>query len=703
MKALRRVAAACAATAMITLPGLHLAPSAEAGVVFTSRVTARWNPITDSQGRVWASGAVALGTGGASKILEGTDVKGTTEDSLYQVNASGVTDYKLVVPTAGTYRVRLLMAEDWATRAGQRVFDVSAEGTTRISRLDLAVVAGRGVAYDATFDVPVTDGALDLGFQAVANRALVSAIEVTYVGSTPAPTPTPTPTSTPTPSPTPTPTPTPTTPTPTSTPDPIATPTPKPTEGTEGTDTQQGGFAARVTARSYPVTDARGRVWGPRPATLGTTNTDRSLDGKPIAGTTDDVLYQVNAWGTPGYWLKVPSPGTYRVRLLMAESYFSAPKQRVFSVTAEGKPVAAGIDLVAIAGRATAHDVTFEVPVTDGQLTLGFAATVDQPVVSAIEVVSTTPVDATPESAAPAVTFAPDSFYTADISKAPVAADSAALVDNLRHQVVDHWNGIAAVNAYTFNVPFYRVSPAQPKKRVAFWDCQSKGYVPSGLFDGAKHFVDVPVPDNARPAAGTDAQLTVYDPAADKLWEFWQMRRTASGGWEACWGGRLDNVSTSQGVFAAPFGTSAAGLAMAGGMITIDEVERGSIDHAMYLAVLDSRAGVFSWPANRTDGNTNSTSTVRHGQRLRLNPSVDVDTLDLTPMGRMIAKAAQKHGFVVSDRAGAVNVITESGADVKARTGVDPWDHLTGGPTYKVLENFPWDKLQALPVDYGKR
>ncbi len=69
----------------------------------------------------------------------------------------------------------------------------------------------------------------------------------------------------------------------------------------------------------------------------------------------------------------------------------------------------------------------------------------------------------------------------------------------------------------------------------------------------------------------------------------------------------------------------------------------------------------------------------------------------------MIAKAAQKYGFIVTDKAGCTAVVAESPAAAIAATGVDPWKALLGStPSYSVMKNFPWDKLQALPKDYGK-
>lgn len=481
---------------------------------------------------------------------------------------------------------------------------------------------------------------------------------------------------------------------------------PRPSPATEATTPPTDRtFVSRVTASSSPVKDSDGNVWGPRPVTFGTWKRSSGLVGQDIRGTTDDVLYQHAGWDLQWYRLKVPARGAYQVRLLMAEPRHSAAGRRVFDVHAEGRPVVRGVDIAKAVGHAAAHQVTFRANVTDGQLDLDFVKVTDTPLVSAIEVTSLRPVPPLTETRPePLVPVSPTSFYHADISKAPLASNSAAIVRRLAGEVRDHYNGVAAFNAFQYNASVVRADRTTPRVRVGFWDCQKKGYVPRGLFEGPRHFVDVPIPPHAVPATGNDAQLTVYAPDSDQVWEFWKMRKdSASNTWSACWGGRIDDVSTSEGIFEKPYGVSAAGLLMAPGAISLDDFARGRIDHAMYLAVMaPAKWDRFSWPANRSDGNSTDENAIREGQRLRLDPTLDVTTLGMTPVGEMVARAAQRHGFVVADKAGAVSVITESGNVRAAAEGTNPWKSLLAGPTYDALQNFPWDRMQVLPVDYGR-
>ncbi|MTB72262.1 hypothetical protein GGG17_09820 [Arsenicicoccus sp. MKL-02] len=306
----------------------------------------------------------------------------------------------------------------------------------------------------------------------------------------------------------------------------------------------------------------------------------------------------------------------------------------------------------------------------------------------------------------PSQLFAPDNVFRVDVSKAPKDQDSAAMIKNLQGQITPHWGGVAAFNTHQYNPSFYVVDNSVPKQDVAFYDCQKKGAAPAGLLNGPAMFKQVPVPRNAQPASGTDKALSIYNKDTDQLWEFWVMEPTkgAKPGWRACWGGRIDNVSTAPGYYDQPFGVAASGLAHVGYMISLQEARTRKIEHAMGIGLIATRDASQIWyPANRSDGNSNDPTAIPEGARLRLDPSVDVEKLQLSPIGKAVARAAQKYGFIVVDTSGAVALYAESGQPEKARTGKDPWPEILGGqPNYKVLEGFPWDKVQVVQREYGK-
>ncbi len=293
------------------------------------------------------------------------------------------------------------------------------------------------------------------------------------------------------------------------------------------------------------------------------------------------------------------------------------------------------------------------------------------------------------------------SFWRQTVTNAPIAGNSPELVGQLSRQVADNWGGTAAFNAWDFNTTVVTVPADQPRVDVVWDDCQHKGYTPGSLYDATGQFAKVPIPANVRTAGGTDKEITVWSPSTDQLWEFWVATRQADG-WHACWGGRMDDVSTGPGYFRYGFGATATGLPNAFGMVSFDDVRRGSIDHAMSLQIIGSAAWwKISWPAQRGDGD--GSGSIEEGTRFRLDPAVDVETLGLPPVAKMIARAAQRYGFVVTDRSGAVAVIGEAGTSLTANGRPNPWETLLGDTkSYDLLRGFPWERLQALPHDYGR-
>src|SRR5207253_7504664 len=120
----------------------------------------------------------------------------------------------------------------------------------------------------------------------------------------------------------------------------------------------------------------------------------------------------------------------------------------------------------------------------------------------------------------------------------------------------------------------------------------------------------------------------IYQPATDTMWEFWAMYQAADG-WHAAWGGRMDHVSENPGYFDGSYGATATGLPLLGGLIRPDEMAAGQIDHALALAIPQAKRGTVVWPAQRGDGVATGPNAIPEGTRFRIDPSVDIDALNL--------------------------------------------------------------------------
>jgi hypothetical protein len=296
--------------------------------------------------------------------------------------------------------------------------------------------------------------------------------------------------------------------------------------------------------------------------------------------------------------------------------------------------------------------------------------------------------------------FAPASFWYMPVpANTPLHPNSANYVRDFLRQKAAYYNTVN-INTREYTSPVYVVGKEVPPVRVTQWDCQKKGYTDPNL---AAQWSAVPIPSYAVQSKGTDGEMTVYQPSTDTIWEFWQARKV-NGSWQACWGGRLASASASDGSFPGHYGTTATGLPFIGGQITPDELQRGEIKHVMGISLVEiEHFNIFSWPARRSDGwnSQRIPNRIPEGTRLRLDPNVNVDALPMSRAGKTIAKAAQKYGFVVWDRAGAISLRAQNAYTYLAQGQPDPYPPLfQNKPSYSVLDGFPWEKLQFLPANY---
>lgn len=152
-----------------------------------------------------------------------------------------------------------------------------------------------------------------------------------------------------------------------------------------------GAVLYRLNCGGTSYTDPQGNIWSPD---TGFYNVGKVYStNNAIAGTGLDPLYRVERYDTPSapemvYSFPVTN-GAFRVRLHFAEIYapLFAAGRRVFDVRAEGETVLDDLDVYARVGGNSALVETFDVNVTDGDLDIEFIHNIENPKVSAIEII----------------------------------------------------------------------------------------------------------------------------------------------------------------------------------------------------------------------------------------------------------------------------------------------------------------------------
>ena len=310
--------------------------------------------------------------------------------------------------------------------------------------------------------------------------------------------------------------------------------------------------------------------------------------------------------------------------------------------------------------------------------------------------------------------FSPSSFWNEQLAAdAPLDPNSAPIVGAFVAAIEAAYTakkGMPQINTTAYSVPIYTVPQTQATVKVT-QEIPYAGHLNVALQSA---WDAVPLPPEAKPAAGTDRDLVVWQPSTDKLWEFWGLEYVteneetkAKDYWEAKWGGAIEKVSSNPGVYGPEawsgaergWGTSATSLSVAGGLITLEDLELGQINHALAIAIPNARGGVYASPAQRTDGYSTEPTSLPEGAHLRLDPNLDLATLHLPRLTLMMAEAAQRYGIFVRDSSTVVSFVAQD----PTPTGTNPYTgahgYFEGKSQIELLASFPWSHLELLKME----
>jgi len=214
--------------------------------------------------------------------------------------------------------------------------------------------------------------------------------------------------------------------------------------------------------------------------------------------------------------------------------------------------------------------------------------------------------------------------------------------------------------------------------------------------------VNVPMASGWRAPPGSDGWVVVADPVLGRHWSLWRYDPAT--------------LSFSGGGWADPSGTvvtaregwpTGSRFSVSAGLVRLDELRAGRIDHALIFATDIAKPTAFRFPAEGTDGanlrGLPSNRLIVEGSRIQLDPTVDLSTI---PAGyqRTIAAALQKYGaYVVDNGSKSVTIYAETAQTyTMSPTG---WEYLVNDPTleaqgisseWALLQEIPWSRVRVL-------
>jgi beta-glucanase (GH16 family) len=105
-------------------------------------------------------------------------IGGTLDPGVYNAELAGAAKYMVRVPN-GTYTVFLMMAENYFTASGKRVFSVAVQGKVVETNLDLFARVGKSKPFQKIVqNVVVTEGILDIHFMNTVDYGVMNGIQI---------------------------------------------------------------------------------------------------------------------------------------------------------------------------------------------------------------------------------------------------------------------------------------------------------------------------------------------------------------------------------------------------------------------------------------------------------------------------------------------------------------------------------------------
>ena len=250
-------------------------------------------------------------------------------------------------------------------------------------------------------------------------------------------------------------------------------------------------------------------------------------------------------------------------------------------------------------------------------------------------------------------------------------------------------------------------SPTDPQYTIHL----TSGWGPNAL-EGKK----VRINPAARRGNDTDGHMTIIVPQEDIVISLYQAAQGPSGStWQASWGG-IAPLSGSSANRSDSIGGRESGISQLAGLITPDDVRRGiaqgpngDLGHALALLHSQISNSTYVFPAIRAGGN--SSGGLYMGQRVFLDPSLDVNTIGFeggtlaTRFGRLVARTMQRYGAIVVTNSGGTGFQLVNPASWTSIGQPNPWPALIGDPRSGyydyTVRAIPSSRLRAMAPSGG--
>jgi hypothetical protein len=243
------------------------------------------------------------------------------------------------------------------------------------------------------------------------------------------------------------------------------------------------------------------------------------------------------------------------------------------------------------------------------------------------------PAGAIPPPTTTCPVFPSNNAWHADVSKLPVHARSAAWITSMggpsRHLHPDFG---PSGQPMPYGIPYTVVDGTHPKVPVSFdYDDESDaGPYPLGS--------DTPI------ESGSDRHAIMIDRSTCTLYELYDTHYSPGG--STAGSGAIWNLNSNALRPAGWTSADAAGLSIFAGLLRLDEVQAGLVDHAIRVTASQTDRS-YLWPARHQAGAANDPTLPPMGARFRLKASFI--TSGFRADTQVVLQAMKRYGMIVAD------------------------------------------------------
>ncbi|MEE8574986.1 MAG: hypothetical protein V3T30_06190 [Thermodesulfobacteriota bacterium] len=265
------------------------------------------------------------------------------------------------------------------------------------------------------------------------------------------------------------------------------------------------------------------------------------------------------------------------------------------------------------------------------------------------------------------IAFSADSVWNTPIGKdAKEDFSSELMIRKLKTKS----SGLKA-DSYKWSIPLFVIDSSKVKGVKV--RASEEAFAPNVDPKAIGRVTGIPIPTEAWADPEKDGHMLLIDPKLRKSWDFSRAKKRGDGSWRAT---RVDIWDLNGEGVRAPFegkrwwmqGARGSGFPLIAGLIRVEEIEAGVINHALaYATPINRKTGypggeaeLCSPPASRTDGRGVGPGFIPVGARMQLDPELDLDKLGLTKATKVIAKAMQVYGMYNSDGAGTFKLYLQN-------------------------------------------